>query len=92
MASQDRYEHLRDRFEELETDDRARFLLEASVSTLATGLEQLGEVLADSLEQAMRSPDRASDSAEGARQPGPAEPETAQRHAPHGRGTSASEK
>jgi len=84
MPSRDRYDRLRRHFQELETDERARFLLEASVSTLAQGLEQAGQALADSLEQVVRQEHRASGSSEEARQPGAAEPETAQRQAPCG--------
>ncbi|MFB6231898.1 MAG: hypothetical protein ABEL04_12165 [Salinibacter sp.] len=90
MPSRDRYDRLRRHFQELEANERARFLLEASVSTLAQGLEQAGQALADSLERVMQQEHRASGASEEARQPGAAEPETAQRQASRG-GDSSSE-
>lgn len=81
MASDDSYEQLRRAFDELDVEKRARFLIEASASTLAAGLEQVGHVLADGLEDVMRQGPRSSASS-GAGGPGPAEPETTQRQAP----------
>lgn len=81
MASDDSYERLRQAFDDLDVEKRARFLIEASASTLAAGLEQVGHVVADGLEDVMQQGPRSSDSSSGTG-PGPAEPETAQRQAP----------
>lgn len=80
MASEDSYEQLRQAFDELDVEKRTRFLIEASASTLAAGLEQVGHVLAHGLEDMMHERPRSSDSSSGTG-PGPAEPETAQRQA-----------
>lgn len=82
MATDDRYDRTRRRFEELDVDERARFLIESSASMLAQGLERAGQVLADSLERVLRRADRASRSSEREERPGAAEPETAQRRTP----------
>lgn len=79
MATDDRYEQARRRFEDLDVEKRARFLLEASVTTLARGLEEAGRVLADGLEDVLHRTEEASRSSEGPERPGAAEPETAQR-------------
>lgn len=76
----DRYEQARRQFDELDVEERARFLINASASLLAQGLEQAGEVLADGLKEVLRQTGRPSSSAEPER-PGAAEPETAQRQA-----------
>lgn len=80
---QDRYNEARSRFEELDVDERASFLVEATASTLARGLEEAGRALAGSLQnlarQARTSSPRSQKSSSG---PGPAEPETAQRQTP----------
>lgn len=79
MATDDQYDQARRRFEELDVEKRARFLLEASVSTLADGLEQTGRVLAEGLEEVLHRSGRAPRSSERTDRPGAAEPETAQR-------------
>lgn len=89
MATDDRYDQARRRFEELEVEERTRFLLEASVSTFAQGLEQAGRALADGLDEIFHGAERTSHSSGEAERPGAAEPETAQRQAP--RNGSASE-
>ncbi len=80
MASENSYEQLRRAFDELDVEKRARFLIEASASTLAAGLEQVGHVLAHGLEDVMHEGPRSSGSSSDTG-PGPAEPETAQRQA-----------
>lgn len=90
MATDERYDDARRHFEELEVEERARFLLEASVSTLAQGLEQAGRVLSDGLDEIFHHTDRTSRSSGEAERPGAAEPETAQRRAPRN-GSAASE-
>ncbi len=81
MPADDSYDQVRHDFEDLEIEERARFLIEASASTLAEGVEQVGHVLAEGLEDVMRGEHRSGRRAEGAG-PGAAEPETAQRQAP----------
>lgn len=81
MPSDDPYDQVRRNFEELEIEKRTRFLIEASASTLAKGLEQVGHVLAEGLEDVMRQGRRSRTRSEEAG-PGAAEPETAQRQAP----------
>jgi len=81
MPTDDSYDQTRRDFEELEVEEQARFLIEASASTLAEGLERVGRILADELEEVMGRPDRSS-AASGETGPGAAEPETAQRQAP----------
>lgn len=81
MQTDDPYDQTRRDFEELEVEEQARFLIEASASTLAKGLERVGRMLADELEDVMHQADRSSASSGGTR-PGAAEPETAQRQAP----------
>lgn len=80
--SRDSYDEARRSFDDLEVEDRARFLVEAAASTLAHGLVQAGEALADGLEEAIRRARRRSARPKEPRGPGAAEPETAQRQAP----------
>lgn len=83
MPTDDPYDRVRRDFEELEVEKQTRFLIEASASTLARGLEQVGHVLVEGLEDVMRR-ERRSRSCSEESGPGPAEPETAQRQAsPH---------
>jgi hypothetical protein len=76
-----RYQQARRRFDELEIEERSRFLIEATASTLAEGVVQAGTLLADGIEEALRRARRASEAPHG-QQPGAAEPETAQRQRP----------
>jgi hypothetical protein len=80
-SKQSSYDRTRQRFDELDVEEQASFLVEATASTVARGVLQVGEVLADRLEAALRQAQR---SADGGRRhgPGPAEPETAQRRRP----------
>jgi hypothetical protein len=80
--SRTRYDDARRSFDDLDVEERARFLVEATASTLAHGLLQAGEVLADGLEDAIRQARRSSPHSSEKRGPGAAEPETAQRQAP----------
>ena len=77
-----RYDEARRTFDDLDVEDRARFLVEATASTLAHGLLRAGEVLADGLEDAIRQARKQSRRSTGSEGPGAAEPETAQRQAP----------
>lgn len=80
-----RYSDTRRQFEELDLEQQASFLVEATASTLARGVTQVGEVLADGLEDILRRSRKGSRRA-GREGPGPAEPETAQRQAPRNGG------
>jgi len=77
-----RYDDARRTFDELDVEERTRFLVEATASTLAHGLLQAGEALADGLEEAIRQARKRSDHRSERGGPGAAEPETAQRRAP----------
>ncbi len=88
MPTDDDYEQTRRRFDELGVEQQAQFLIEASASALAKGIEQAGKALADGLEDAARRPHRSSCASQPAG-PGAAEPETAQRQAPKDGGASA---
>jgi len=74
-----RYREARRHFDELEIEERSRFLIEATASTLADGVMRAGEVLADGIEETLRQARGASGRSSDRRQPGAAEPETAQR-------------
>lgn len=79
----DSYDQARRSFEELEADEQASFLVEATATTLARGLEQAGRTLAEGLQQFVRQAQRRSSSSPDASSaPGAAEPETAQRQTP----------
>lgn len=75
-----RYEETRRRFDELDVEHQTRFLVEATASTLARGVQQVGELLADGLGDVLRRARRGPASSAG--RPGAAEPETAQRQQP----------
>lgn len=81
MPTDDSYDQVRHDFEELEFEKQAQFLVQASASTLAKGIEQVGQALADGLSDVMHHR-RQSSGASGTSGPGAAEPETAQRQAP----------
>ncbi|MFB6098770.1 MAG: hypothetical protein ABEK84_06620 [Salinibacter sp.] len=81
MPTDESYERVRRDFEELEIETRARFLIEASASTLAKGLEEVGRVLAEGIEDTVRRANRSSERT-APHEPGAAEPETAQQQAP----------
>ncbi|MFB6279129.1 MAG: hypothetical protein ABEK75_06455 [Salinibacter sp.] len=81
MPADDSYDQVRHDFEDLEIEERARFLVEASASTLAKGVEQVGHVLAEGLEDMMRGEHRSRRRAEESG-PGAAEPETSRQQAP----------
>lgn len=76
-----RYEEARRNFDDLDVEDRARFLVEATASTMARGLLRAGEALADGLEEAIRQARAHAKNKSDAHTPGAAEPETAQRQA-----------
>lgn len=52
------YQEARRKFDDLRIEDKAIFLLESTVTTLARGLEEVGRVIADSLEKTFESAER----------------------------------
>lgn len=76
-----RYDQARRRFDELDVEEQACFLVEATATTLARGLQLAGESLATGLEDVLRQAKRRTSSHRRGG-PGAAEPETAQRRAP----------
>ena len=72
-----RYDEARRQFDELDIEEQASFLVEATASTLARGVLQVGTMLADEIENVLRGTRPGSDSRRQG--PGPAEPETSQR-------------
>lgn len=77
-----RYDEARRNFDDLSVEERTRFLVEATASTIAQGLLQAGEALADGLEDVIRQARQRSAHRSQPHGPGAAEPETAQRQAP----------
>jgi len=55
--SEGRYRHTREAFHELPLEQQARFLVEATASTMARGLEVVARSVADDMEEAFRSAD-----------------------------------
>lgn len=51
----EQYKRIRMEFEDLQIEDKALFLLEATVATVARGIEQAGKGLADEIDKAFRS-------------------------------------
>lgn len=80
--SQEQYRRLRESFDELQIQDQALFLVEAAVSTLARGIEQAGETLADEVGDVFRGGRR---SERRGRSSNAANPSTSERQAPHRR-------
>lgn len=77
----DRYNDARRQFEDLDLEEQTSFLIEAGASTLAEGVREVGDLLADGIEEALRR--ARARSSEGEHRPGPAEPETSEHQAPH---------
>jgi len=84
-SSSDQYDQTRRDFESMKLEEQATFLVEATVSTLARGIEEAGHALAEGLDdvfkQARRTKSSSAEPGPGTG-PGPAEPETSQRQAP----------
>lgn len=76
------YEQTRRRFDELDVEAQSRFLVEAAASTLARGVVQVGEMLAEGVEDVLRRTRRPGASGPAGTRPGAAEPETSQRRQP----------
>jgi hypothetical protein len=84
-----RYDEARRQFDELEVEEQASFLVEATATTLARGVLQVGKALAGEVEELFRQTRRASEPRPHG--PGPAEPETSQRRATRSGETSEEE-
>lgn len=56
----ERFHEARRQFDDLSLEDKAVFLLEATVSTFARGLEQAGRALGDAMEQAFAEAERSA--------------------------------
>jgi len=80
----DEYRRTRDTFNEMTLEDQATFLVEATTSMLARGIEEAGRVMAEGLDDLFRHKTAHKRHSEDAKGPGPAEPETAQQRRPRG--------
>lgn len=81
-----RYHQAREAFDDLKIEDRAVFLLEATVSTVARGVEEAGRALADEFDRFFRTcREERAETPRSAAAPGPAEPPTAKQTAPRTR-------
>lgn len=78
------YRRTRDTFDDLPLEDQATFLVEATASLLAHGLEEAGRAVADGLDDLFRTSKSHEQEADSTTGPGPAEPETAQQRRPRG--------
>lgn len=74
-----RYDEARRQFDDLDVEEQSRFLIEATASTLARAILEVGTVLAGEVERLLRRARPTSDPEPHG--PGPAEPETSQRQA-----------
>lgn len=83
-SSRDEYRRTRDTFNEMDFEQQATFLVEATASMLARGVEEAGRVVADGLSDIFQPRKQKERRGQGAHGPGPAEPETAQQRRPHG--------
>lgn len=54
----EQYREARRRFDDLKMEDKAVFLLESTVSTLARGIEEFSRAVADSLEKTFEEAER----------------------------------
>lgn len=92
MSTQDtdrkqQYSQARDAFDDLRVEDKALFLVEAAVSTIARGLEEAGRIIGKSLDDVFGGDGAAGEPPEAA----PAEPE-APAEAPKAKKTTARKK
>lgn len=81
-CKQSDYERTRNHFDELDAENQARFLIEATASSLARGVEHVGTALAEEIEDAVHRARWASSGSSASNRA--AEPETAQRRRPRG--------
>ena len=82
--SSSRYDDTRRRFDDLNMEEQARFLVEATATTVARGLVQASKTVAEGLEDVIRDARKGRTQASEPGQPGPAEPEMAQQRSPRG--------
>jgi len=75
-----RYERTKQEFGDMSVEEQASFLIEASATALARGLEHAGRRVAEEMESMFGERRHRSSGREDAR-PGAAEPETSQRKA-----------
>ena len=81
----DEYRRTRDSFSDMPIEDQATFLVEATASLLARGVEEVGRVVADGVDDLFQGSSRRKQRSSGKGSgPGPAEPETAQQRRPRG--------
>lgn len=66
------YRHTRKAFHGLPLEQQARFLVEATASTMARGLEAVARSVADEMEEAFHGPDPTEEEASGAHDAAPA--------------------
>lgn len=83
-SSHNEYRRVRDTFNKMNVEEQATFLVEATASMLARGVEEAGRVVADSVNDIFRPKTRREHRSSDGPGPGPAEPETAQQRCPHG--------
>lgn len=57
----EKYKRVRSEFDDLEIEDKALFLLEATVGTVARGVEQFGKGFAEEIDKAFRQAKRERD-------------------------------
>lgn len=81
QSDREAYERTRRDFDEMRLEDKAIFLVEATASTLARGIEEASRAVADELDDLFRRGTRKKQKERSG--PGAAEPETAQRKASH---------
>lgn len=60
----EKYKRVRTEFEDLEIEDKALFVLEATISTVARGIEQFGRGFADEIEKTFQWAARRAEEAE----------------------------
>lgn len=85
------FRRAREAFDEMEPEDQAAFLAEATASAVARGAEVFGRTLADEIEQFFEGGTRRRGQKKEPAGPGPAEPETAQQRTSGAQGESGSE-
>lgn len=79
----DAYRRTRDAFDQMKTDDQATFLVQATASLVARGVEEIGRMVAGGLDDLFEGRAAPSSSQSGSKHgPGPAQPETAQQRRP----------
>lgn len=78
------YQRTRDTFNDMKLEDQATFLVEATATLLARGIEEAGRVMADGIDEIFRPRTARKQRSSASEGPGPAEPETAQQRRPRG--------